>query len=81
MSFKLDYHRRLDTLHVGCEEPRAYFIPYESPFSALHGKRGQSPFFKTLNGEWDFRYYASVHDVEDFLAEGFDTRSFDRMTP
>lgn len=80
MSFKLDYHRRLDTLHVGCEEPRAYFIPYESPFSALHGKRGQSPFFKTLNGEWDFRYYASVHDVEDFLAEGFDTRSFDRMT-
>jgi len=80
MSFTMDFHRRLDTLHVGCEEPRAYFIPYDNPFAAHRGKRGQSGFVKNLNGEWAFRYYNSVNEVEDFTAEGFCACEFDRIT-
>lgn len=65
-------------LHVNCEKPRAYFIPYESYRNALKGVRGTSEFFRSLNGVWNFKYYPSVFDVEDgfykedFLCEGYD---------
>ena len=36
MVFK-SYHKDHDFLHVGCEEPRAYFIPYETKEKALAG--------------------------------------------
>ncbi|HBM81460.1 MAG TPA: glycoside hydrolase family 2, partial [Clostridiaceae bacterium] len=29
------------------------------------GKRGSSPFYQTLDGNWKFRYYASIKNVED----------------
>ncbi len=55
-----DYHKQLTALHVGCEAPRAYFVPYHSDYSAMRGIRGESRLFYSLSGEWDFRYYPSV---------------------
>lgn len=60
-----DYHKSLKELHVGCEAPRAYFIPYSDSESARVGVRDYSPYFKTLLGTWDFKFYNSLNDVPD----------------
>ncbi len=60
-----DYHKSMSDMHIGCEEPRAYFIPYSTSEEAKDGIRDASPFFKTLNGAWDFKFYESVNDVPD----------------
>ena len=59
----LNYHQNQKTLHIGCEAPRAYFIPFTSEDDALTKTRGQSPVFKTLNGEWYFKYFKSFSEV------------------
>ncbi len=67
-----DYHKSLDVLHLGCEEPRAYFVPFEDE-KAAELPRSQSKYFHSLCGEWDFRFYKSVVDVEDgFYAEDYE---------
>ncbi len=67
-------------LHVNCENPRAYFIPYESADKAEDGIRGRSRFFRTLNGSWKFRYYESVHNVEDgFHSADYDISCWDEL--
>ena len=58
-----DYHKDLKTLHVNCEKPRAYFVPFSNIGDARDGVREYSEYFKTLIGEWDFNYYKSVTDV------------------
>ena len=65
------YHEDLNTLHVGTEKPRAYFIPYDSRESALLDMRDESPYFKNLIGEWNFKFFRSVSDIEDPLAVEF----------
>lgn len=59
-----NYHKSLDVLHYNCEEPRAYFIPFESENATLSEHRETSAFFKSLNGTWDFKWYPSVYEVE-----------------
>ena len=54
-----EYHKTLDTLHYGCEKPRAYFIPYADEAGAIADNRDASAFFKNLCGEWDFKWYPS----------------------
>ncbi len=75
-----DYHKTLSALHVGCEKPHAYFIPYQDEKTASRGLRGASRYFKSLCGDWDFRYYPSVTEVEDFTAPGFDRAGMDKLT-
>ena len=65
------YHLSQEHLHVGCDKPRAYFIPYGSDAAAKTGNRALSDRFLTLCGEWSFRYYRSMGDVEDFTAPDF----------
>ena len=60
-----DYHKSLEHLHVGCEAPRAYFIPFADKEGAALGVRDYSPYFKSLIGTWDFKYYKSVSEVPD----------------
>jgi beta-galactosidase len=80
MFFVEKYWENPHVLHVNCEEPHAYFIPYESEGSAEKGIRGNSEFFKSLNGVWKFKYHDTVYNVEDgFYAEGFDASSWDNL--
>ena len=68
------------SLHVGCEKPRAYFIPYESEQKAIQGIRGESGYVISLDGLWRFRYHDSIEAVEgDFLAEGYDAAGWDTL--
>jgi len=65
-------------LHVNCEKPRAYFIPYESYNNAVKGVRGTSSYYQSLNGVWNFKYYPSVYEVEDgFYNENFSCDDYD----
>lgn len=66
-----DYHKKLSHLHVGCEKPHAYFIPFADRESALSGMRDSSPYFKTLVGEWSFRFFPSVTEIRDPYAVTF----------
>lgn len=67
-----DYHKNPKTLHIGCEEPRAYFIPFHDVENADRLPRSASRYFYSLSGEWDFKFYNSLVDVNDgFYAEDF----------
>lgn len=55
-----EYHKTQKILHVGCEKPAAYMIPYENERKATAGVRGTSAFFFNLCGEWYFRYFPSL---------------------
>lgn len=70
MSEPLTYHRDLKTLHVGCQKPHSYFIPYQSVAAAKSGDRQRSERFISLCGEWDFRFYPSESLLGDFLNDG-----------
>lgn len=61
---KMVYHENPEALHINTIGKHAYFIPFaigEDPFS----ERENSSFFELLSGEWDFRYFDSVIDLED----------------
>ncbi len=64
---KFDLHEDMSRLHIGTLPDHAYFIPFvkdQDPFL----QREDSKAFELLNGEWDFRFYKSVLDIEeDFL--------------
>ncbi len=67
-----NYHQSTETLHVGCEKPRAYFVPFPCGCASKHAERGESAFFKSLCGEWNFKFFKSVNDVCDLSTEGSD---------
>ncbi len=73
-----NYHENLKTLHVGTQKPRAYFIPYATKEEAEADVRDSSPYFKTLIGEWDFKFFSSVKDIDDPLSVEFSSE--DRIT-
>jgi len=74
------YWEDLDILHVNREKPRAYYIPYSDAYSASENKRGKSPFYQTLNGNWKFKYYKSVKYVDDnFYKEDADVSAWDDL--
>jgi len=74
------YWENPDILHVNCLKPRAYFVPYECKETAGQGIRGKSGRFQSLNGQWKFKYHASVCQVQDgFYAEHFDVSGWDDL--
>jgi len=61
---KMVFHEDEQSLHIGTLDKRCYFIPFshgQDPFA----DRELSRRFELLNGEWDFRYYKSIIDMED----------------
>ncbi len=75
----LNYHLSLSHLHVGCEEPRAYFIPYQSIAAADTCNRAASDRFLSLCGEWSFRWFPSVRALPDFTDESYTSEGSDRL--
>ncbi|MBW3079499.1 glycoside hydrolase family 2 TIM barrel-domain containing protein [Bifidobacterium simiiventris] len=78
------YYENLDTSHVGTEPNRAYYIPASHRMDTVGERRADSDRFTLLNGDWDFKYYASIYDLDDdvrsahaaglpaFFDDGFD---------
>ncbi len=71
---KMIYHEDPDNLHINTLERHCYFIPFgknEDPFGGREG----SERFELLNGDWDFRYYESIVDMEDdFISVPFEAK-------
>ena len=71
---KMVYHEDLQQLHINTLDRHCYFIPFgmeQDPFAC----REDSERFELLNGEWDFRYYESIVDMEDdFIDRPFDQK-------
>ncbi|HUX22381.1 MAG TPA: glycoside hydrolase family 2 TIM barrel-domain containing protein [Spirochaetia bacterium] len=68
------------SLHVGCEAPHAYFVPYEDEARALQGDRRESGYLLDLTGEWQFQYHESVETVDEgFAAFEFDASGWDTI--
>lgn len=70
------YYEDQHTLHVGCEPNRAYFVPASRPMNTIGERRAASDRFTLLNGEWDFRYYPSIHELDAAV-----TRAHERHEP
>ncbi|WMT43583.1 glycoside hydrolase family 2 TIM barrel-domain containing protein [Paenibacillus sp. D2_2] len=67
-------------LHENREPARAHYIPYETVEHAKSRKRGRSPFYQTLNGNWKFQYFSSVVDAPDgFYNEENDVSNWDDL--
>ncbi len=66
-----NHHKSTEILHVNCEKPRAYFVPAHTRDTAALEARARSAFFKNLCGDWDFKFYESVTELENFLAPDF----------
>lgn len=75
-----NYHQDEKTLHIGCCEPRAYYIPYGLPGAALTMDREKSERFKLLSGTWAFSFYKSVDDLpESCLKSEANIGSWDKI--
>lgn len=61
---RMIFHEDPQTLHVGTLGKHCYFIPF-APGGDAFADRENSPRFELLNGDWDFRYYDSIVDLED----------------
>ncbi len=79
MAFFKPYYKELSTIHVGCETPHAYFIPFESREKALDGNRAGSAYFHQLSGEWDFRYFKNPSEIENETLESLHLTKADRI--
>lgn len=62
-----NYFQDPSVLHLNTTPHHAYFIPHADSTSALAGVREQSRYFTSLNGDWDFNYYPSYHQLPDDL--------------
>ncbi len=60
----LIYHENPEIFHVNTLENHAYFIPF-SPEQNPFEDREKSKKIQLLNGEWDFKYYKSLLDLEE----------------
>lgn len=71
---KMIYHENPKALHINTLDKHCYFIPFgkeQDPFE----NREKSDRFCLLNGQWDFRYYDSIIDMEDdFLSVPFEKK-------
>ena len=61
---KMIYHEDLEKLHINTLPNRCYFVPFakgQDPFES----RENSECFELLNGDWGFRYFDSIIDLEE----------------
>lgn len=74
------YYENLNVLHENTLPARAYYIPASGRMDGLVEHRELSDRMQLLNGEWRFRYFASIYDVtERFFECGYDASGFDSV--
>lgn len=84
MAFDYCYHKSVDVLHLGCEKPRAYFVPFENddlfrPQFRADALRSASRRFFQLSGEWNFTFCPTAASLPDFTADGYSSENADRI--
>lgn len=58
------FHEDLSTLHVGTQPNRAYYVPASARLDTVGERRADSDRLHLLNGDWSFKYYASIYDLD-----------------
>ena len=72
------HYENLSVLHEGTMPDRAYYIPAGRFMECLDENREASDRITMLNGQWKFRYYASVYDLQEkFYLPDFDVSGED----
>lgn len=70
---RLPYWQDVQTVAVNKETPRTEFMNYENRETALEGDWALSPWYRSLNGTWKFRYFDSYRDIPSgIITEGTD---------
>lgn len=59
----------LQRIHENTLPPRAHYFPYDTLEKALKGDKAASKFYRLLNGQWDFRYFARDIDCPAVITE------------
>jgi beta-galactosidase len=68
-------------LHVGTERPHATMMTYPSAELAARGDRAASPWFRSLNGRWKFRYSPNpASRPTGFERSDFDDKAWSSIT-
>lgn len=76
-----NYYETLEVLHENTMPERAYYIPASGHIHFSPCDRTASDRFQLLNGDWKFRYYESVYDLEeDFLGTVQDPAGLDTVS-
>lgn len=75
------HYENLKVLHENTMPNRAYYIPASQRMECLEKHRAASDRMQLLNGEWKFRYYKSVYDLQDeFYRVDYVTNGYDKVT-
>lgn len=73
------HYENLQVLSENTMPNRAYYIPASVKMDGLVQKREMSDRLQLLSGEWNFRYYESIYDVEEFFGADYDVSAFDKL--
>lgn len=75
------HYENLHMLHENTMPNRSYYIPASQRMDTLVHQRAQSDRFQLLNGNWRFRYYGSIYDLnEPFYREGYQPEGYDTVS-
>ena len=74
------HYENLHVLHENTLPNRSYYIPASKEMQNLVEHREESDRFQLLNGEWKFRYYESIYQLQDkFYETTYDVSAFDTV--
>ena len=75
------YHENLEILHKNTMPNRCYYIPASKQMQTLAENREQSDRFQLLNGQWKFKYFESLYDLqEQFYERNYDLTGYDTIS-
>ena len=71
------HYENLNMLHENTMPYRSYYVPASTCMGALVHDREKSDRIEFLNGNWKFRFYESIYDLQEkFYEESYDTNGF-----
>lgn len=74
------HYENLQILHENTMPNRSYYIPASRVMHSLVEHREESDRFQLLNGDWQFRYYDSIYELQEkFFSKDYDVSEFDTI--
>ena len=74
------YYEEPHMLHENTMPNRAYYVPSSKRMDNLIEHREQSDRLQSLNGNWKFRYYKSIYDLQDeFYKTDYPVEEYDTV--
>ncbi|WP_053219974.1 glycoside hydrolase family 2 TIM barrel-domain containing protein [Virgibacillus senegalensis] len=75
-----EWNNNPETFQVNREPAHTTLMPYKTIKSALNGDRTSSPYYQSLNGDWNFHWAENPEKrPADFYKDSYDTSSWDTI--